>query len=132
MSKKSEKDAARDEAVAELRKILEPGDTVYGIVRTVSKSGMSRTMTFYAIKDNRPVYLTGYMSKALGLTVVRGWHDAVRVHGCGMDMIFATVYDLGRTLWPQGGPMRGSERRTVGSRAKVERDGGYLLKHASL
>ncbi|MDM7993874.1 MAG: hypothetical protein QUS11_11260 [Candidatus Fermentibacter sp.] len=132
-SKKSEKRAEQDQAIAELRKILRPGDRVYGIVRSVSRSGMSRTISFYAIKKNQPVYLTGYMARALGLTMTRGYHDAVRVHGCGMDMCFATVYDLGRRLWPDGGKIEKSSRRGLnpGQDAR-ERDGGYLLRSDSL
>jgi hypothetical protein len=89
----------REEATERLRALLKPGDTVTGIVRTVARSGMSRTIDFYAGSELGQ-YLTGYMAKALDLG--RTPDGAVRVHGCGMDMIFATVYDLSRTLFQDG------------------------------
>ena len=42
--------AERDEAIANLREILKPGDTVYTILRHVSKSGMSRVID--AVEDH--------------------------------------------------------------------------------
>lgn len=54
-----------------------------------------------------------------------------KVSGCGMDMGFALVYDLGRRLWPEGGSVKKSQRRHQEERLgnKVETDGGYLLRH---
>ena len=101
------------EAIAALHEILKPGDTVYSIVRTVAKSGMSRTIDFYVFRDNRPVYLTGYMSTALGIPRATGAHWALKISGCGMDMCFATVYDLSMTLFCPG---------------KYDHDAAYSLK----
>jgi hypothetical protein len=95
-SKERDKEEARDA----LKRVLSPGDTVYGIVRTVSRSGLSRTIDFYAIQQNQPIYLSGYMSTLLGIS--RNKEGALKVSGCGMDMIFATVSDLSRTLFEHG------------------------------
>lgn len=91
MSKKSEKETAKAEAIKRLRKI-KPGTTVYGIVRKVSGSGMSRTIDFYAVdrKDGSLDYLTGYFAHVLEWS--RTPQGALRVAGCGMDMIFHTIY----------------------------------------
>lgn len=45
----------REEAVAQLRKMLKPGDTVHTILRHVSKSGMSRRIDLVKVgrKDRR-------------------------------------------------------------------------------
>lgn len=91
-----------------LKKLVNKGDTVYGIVRSVARSGMSRTIDFYVFKDNHPVYLTGYMSQVLYNS--RDKRGALKVAGTGMDMIFACVHDLSKRLF----------------------DDGYALKHDSL
>jgi len=63
------------------------GDTVYTIVRSVSASGMSRTLSLYIVKDNRLVNITYYAAHALEwrLVDVNG-SRVMRVGGCGMDM----------------------------------------------
>ncbi len=88
----------REEAIAELRKTLKPGDTVYGVVRHVSRSGMSRNIDLYVIRNNTPVYLTGYASKVLDYSLAK--HDRGMVDGgCGMDMVFHCVYSLAGVLF---------------------------------
>src|SRR5688572_7990389 len=49
MSKKAERQAERDEAAAELRKLLKPGDTVYTILRHRAASGMFRVIDLVII-----------------------------------------------------------------------------------
>lgn len=100
--------AAYEEAVELAKRLLKKGDHVYGIVRSVAKSGTSRTNDFYVIVDNQPVYLSNTMSRILGTTQAKG--GALKVAGCGMDMIFACVYELSLRLF----------------------DDGYALKHDSL
>lgn len=125
--------AERDEAIAQLREWIKPGDTVYTILDNVSRSGMSRAIrvlvplvagngvesvppggkpTDYIRKDSihvefrHPNYAVG---KALGL---RHWkrdgreQDALVVGGCGMDMGFHLVYELSHVLY--GGHRDGS------------------------
>lgn len=103
----------KNEAIARLHEILKPGDRVFGIVRTVSRSGMSRTIDFFAFKAAGPdepgrkhcgevdrYYLSGYIATALGYN--RDKSGALKVQGCGMDMIFHVVYSLGYVLFPEG------------------------------
>lgn len=139
MTTKKQREAS--EALEQLRKMISPGDKIYGIVRSVSRSGMSRVISFYKIGADGPVYLTGYMAKALDY---RRADDGLKVNGCGMDMIFDTVYNLGRVLWPNGGPCQGTRRYQEERLAREkkdrgmfpgvtwESDGGYLLKSDSL
>jgi hypothetical protein len=61
-------------------------DCIYGIVRKVSASGMSRNIDLYIIKDNAPVYLTGYAAAILGWKMAKD--RGMIVNGCGMDMVF--------------------------------------------
>lgn len=86
----------RDQAVAAIKNVLFKTDTIYGIVRSVARSGMSRTIDFYVIHEDRPIYLSGYMSKILGMP--RTKEGALKVAGCGMNMIFACVDALSRSL----------------------------------
>lgn len=80
--------------------MITKGDKVYGIVRSVARSGMSRTIDFYVIKDGVPVYVTAFVAETLGMK--RNKEGALKVSGTGMDMIFAVVYDLGRKLFDDG------------------------------
>lgn len=83
--------------------------TIYGIVRSVAPSGMSRTMSFVVADthEGKPYVrnITHLVSKALGrdykVIDVHG-HNAIRVSGAGMDMIFHTVYNLGLELHSDG------------------------------
>lgn len=91
------------EAIERLRQWIKPGDTIYCILRSVSRSGMSRKISFLGItpdRENRPeVSAYSYnVAKALGYRC-GGDRDALTVNGCGMDMGFAVVYDLSLTLF---------------------------------
>ena len=55
----------RTRAIAYLRKFLKEGDTVYVILRGISKSGMSRCIDLYAIVNGRPCRLTWSAAIAL-------------------------------------------------------------------
>lgn len=108
------KQAERDTLIADLRKIIKPGDTVYTILDHVSSSGMSRAIRVCVpvvsrakghknvIEHLHPNYAVG---KLLGL---RHWkrqgreQDALVMGGCGMDMGFALVYELSYALYGSG------------------------------
>ncbi len=123
-----------------LRECLQPGDTVYTILRHVSVSGMSRSIAVVGIVDSdirdftwQAALVTGYKFDDR-----RG---GVKVRGCGMDMGFALVYELGAALFPDGFPCIGdgcpSNDHSNGDRDytpghAVHKDGGYALRHAWL
>lgn len=93
----------QEEARDRLREMLKPGDTVHTIVRHVSASGMTRWIDCYAISNRGElIYLTALTAWALGTDANRGKHDGIKREGCGMDMGFDLVYNLGRALWPDG------------------------------
>lgn len=91
-----------EQSADKLRGILKPGDHVYCILRSVSSSGMSRRISFYAVEDGRMRFLDGYVADVLS-GVTRDRKEGLRVNGCGMDMGFHVVSSLGAVLWP-GGP----------------------------
>jgi hypothetical protein len=95
------KRAEKAEACERLRELVKPGERVYCVLRHVSASGMQRRIDFYTIgEDKRPIYLSGYIATALGMR--RHDKQGLVVNGCGMDMGFHVVYELARTLWPDG------------------------------
>jgi hypothetical protein len=81
--------------------------TLYFVIESVSRSGMSRTMRVYvqATDDQgRPYmqWITGHVARVLGWRMARGWKDGVRVDGCGMDMCFHLVDCLLRAVFGYG------------------------------
>ena len=96
------------EALTTLRDTLTPGRTVYTKITHVSRSGMSRSIECYLAegRDN----LTDITWQVARATNARldPHHGGIIMGGCGMDMGYALVYNLGRTLYPDGVPCTGS------------------------
>ena len=121
----------RDESRARLRELLPPGSTVYMILRRRARSGMSRTMDFYAIHDGAPYYLSGIIASALGYRRMRG--GELRVEGGGMDMGFHVAHSLSYAL--HGAESVGDDARLHEERGTPfapEPDqfrAGYSLRH---
>lgn len=86
------------EALAELRKIVRPGDTLQTILRHVSRSGMSREIS--VTKNGRD--LDSLVARALDMKI--GPNYGLKIGGCGMDMGFALVYNLSSALYGYGNP----------------------------
>lgn len=130
--------AERDEAIAQLRECLKPGDTVYTVLKHRSRSGMQREIAVLLVADATDGSGPYARNASYRVATALGWRcsdrDAVVVGGCGMDMGFHVVYTLGRVLFPEGGSLEHSPRRAQEERAGEtrERDGGYLLKHCWL
>ncbi len=95
----------RAEAIARLQEWIKDGDTVYCVLRSRAASGMSRVIDLKIIGQD----------EYNGATQTRIWHigynaakaldrsydnkkEGIRISGCGMDMGFALVDDLRRTL----------------------------------
>lgn len=83
-------------------KAIESGRMICSI-GSVSKSGMSRTMKFCEMSKNKYSKRYGLLNfyafmSILGFQKV-GDSSYFRIHGCGMDMVFATNYIIIRTLY---------------------------------
>lgn len=133
MSSKT-KQADREEAIAELRAILRPGDTVYTILRHRSRSGMSRVIDLYVQGPDGPRGIGWQAAKATGNRYDSN-REGIKIGGCGMDMGFALVYALSSTLFPDGFECIG-ERCPANDHSNGDRDytphphpqaGGYAL-----
>lgn len=128
---------ARNEAIEQLRKWLKPGDTVNCILRHRSSSGMSRSISLVISHPDGDVMDISYWASKAMNDKIDDKHGGIRIGGCGMDMGFALVYNLGRTLFTEGFGIPGylphkqspGERKRPSSEAEaVEmRSNGYLF-----
>lgn len=130
VSAKAGAEAVKRQDSAFLRKLLKPGSTVYTVLRHVSGSGMSRRISVVAMVRRNgktvPSDISGYVGTLLGYRR----HDrdgALIVGGCGMDMGFSVVYNLGCALWPNGTRKPHSTRN-----GEPDTAGGYALKQTWL
>lgn len=101
----------QQEARERLLEWLKPGDTVYTILRHVSRSGMCRHISpvkLHVREDTGEVdvlHLDSSVAQVLGRPEARnrlGGDEGIVVGGCGQDMGFHLVYSLSRALWPEG------------------------------
>ena len=110
---------------------LKPGDTIYTVLRHVSRSGMSRKIDLYKIEDGQPIFLTGHAARVLGDRWDRDTGGIV-VQGCGMDMGFEVVYRLGYALYPDGFNCAGDHCPSCDHSNREDNahhsDGGYALR----
>ena len=90
MTKKEQIKQEKTKALRELKRLCK-GRRIYARVNCVSRSGMSREITFRVLKNNRLWNITGLIQKVTNYSWGRSW-DGIRVSGCGMDMIFDTLY----------------------------------------
>jgi hypothetical protein len=94
----NKKEKEREEAIAKLREILKAGDTVYTILRHVSKSGMLRHISVFTFPGGEPMQWDYNVARALDWPLAKG--NGIKVDGAGMDMGFHLVYCLSATLFP--------------------------------
>lgn len=99
MSKASEQE--RQEAIKRLRQVIKPGETLHTVLRHVSKSGMSRSISIIQVKGGKTHDWSYLVAKAIGEKIDQN-HDGIKISGCGMDMGFALVYQLSAVLYGYG------------------------------
>ncbi len=119
------KQIERQAAIEDLRGLLRTGDTVHCVLRNVSRSGMSRVIDLFVIRKGDRVNIGHTASVALD----SGWdrkRQGIRVGGCGMDMGFATVYNL---AWVIFHDTRRYKRWAAKQSERQPRDAGYMLTH---
>ncbi len=80
---------------------LKKDETVFTTTLHVSKSGMTRHIKFFVIRDNLPLYLTNTIIEKLGYKPNKHW-DSIVVRGCGMDMGYHVVHNLSYALFGEG------------------------------
>lgn len=132
-------------AILKLREMLPPGSVVRTILRHVSRSGMNRRVSLAIAIDGDVKDISWLAAHAMGDPVKNraGYvQDAgIEVGGCGMDVGFELVYNLGRVLWPHGFVCVGEKcqsndhsndpncKRSTFVGQTHTGDGGYALRH---
>lgn len=93
---RAEIETRQADAIAQLRDMFRPGDTVTTVLRHVSPSGMTRAISVVSpdLQD-----ISWMVARAMGEKLDQRY-DGIKVGGCGMDMGFHLVYGLSRTLYP--------------------------------
>lgn len=97
-------DYHKAESILHLREVLKPGDTVYTVLRHVSRSGMSRNIDVYYMADGQPQWISAYVGHAIDSPQSRkNWErsQGLTVGGCGMDMGFHIVNNLSYAIFPE-------------------------------
>lgn len=87
----------RAEAVERLRAAMPPGSTVYTQLQHVSRSGMMRHIS---VRTSLEGLHDWDVAAAVGYSLAP--REGIKVSGAGMDMGFSLVYNLSRTLYPNG------------------------------
>ena len=90
------------EAIAELRELLKPGDTVYCIVRHTTRALMN-SISPVIIRDGKPWEITHLVRPALGWKFDHK-HGGVKVSGYQSNARSALVNAIGRKLYPDADP----------------------------
>ena len=101
MTKREEAEAEKDAALEKLRGAFPPGSAVYTIMRHVSDSGMTCSISvLYA--DGGEISDLSYLLRRAGFGRFNLRYGGIIQSGCGMDMAFGLVRDLSRTLYGDG------------------------------
>lgn len=108
---------------------IKPGSEIKCILRSVSRSGMNRKISLIFNGEN----ISWYVAKIFKENCAEKFgHNALNCNGCGMDMGFNAVYNLGRYLFPKGFiPYKAGRKygRNGTNPRKTDPDGGYALDY---
>jgi hypothetical protein len=101
-SKKATAEREKSEARAFLLGVFanQEKPTAYTILKSVSASGMSRTMKVVTYHEGQVLDITWWVARAgIGTLTEKNGQRVLRVGGCGMDMGFHIVYSLSLALY---------------------------------
>lgn len=112
----------REEAVDRLRALFPHDSVAHTVIRHVTRSGMSRSISVLAVDSDGEIHDVSHdVARVLGWSLDRD-NGGVRVQGCGMDMAFHLVYSMSRVIHAD----TGYTRRDGG------RDAGYAVGNRSI
>jgi len=115
---------------------LQKGETVYTILRHVSRSRIFRVIDAYVIRHNEPIHITVLMTnkqekKFRELYEYDSDKSGFKTYGTGMDMGFELVYNLSRVCFPHGFIVSDKTIHRNGALNETrDKDGGYALKQS--
>lgn len=130
-----------ERALMALRANIKLGDTVFTILRHVSTSHLSRRIsvhTFPGFDESGRLEIRTWDHNVAALGIGRQVPDKQGIHieGMGQDMGFHIVYEMGRSLFPEGftcpGKNCNSNDHRNGDRnykRHHHNDGGYAFRH---
>jgi hypothetical protein len=85
--------------IDELRNLFPIGSTVSTVLRHVSSSGMSRSISVLHADSTGDISdVTWIVARVTG-NKIDPKHGGIKMGGCGMDMGFALVYGMSRTIY---------------------------------
>lgn len=98
-AKRKPMEREREDAIDRLRRLLPVGTTVFTILRSVSRSGMSREIdvVIWDSEFGTPVIVSWLVGWALDYPMGKT-RNTVVVKGAGMDMAFGLVCSIARRL----------------------------------
>lgn len=106
---------------------LVDGQTVYAKVNSVSQSGMSRRISLYIVaEDGRILDISYHSARALEWGYKDGYNGGIKVGGCGMDMLFHTVYSLSYAMG------YGELDQSYSQDRNINKQGHYGLRYRQL
>lgn len=90
-----------EEQKEKLKLLIEKaGFKVYTVIRSVSSSGMYRTISPIIFVDGRVLHIAYATAIVTGYKYTeKNGHSAIGISGCGMDMGFDLVYNLSSALY---------------------------------
>lgn len=107
---KQSKKSRQEDCKKELLGMLKHGDKIYTVLRSVSRSGMSRRMDVYFFNSSCEKYfLTSKVADLLEYSyTTENWRKSagMRVDGCGMDMGYHVVESLSYALFGNGNVLK--------------------------
>lgn len=100
MTKKEEIAKEKADAIKMLRSLARKSNYVfYTKLDHVSRSGMFRRISVYAMEGNKP-QCVNFLIEKLGVYKRTHGSDSLGISGCGMDMGFAIVYNTSCHVFP--------------------------------
>jgi hypothetical protein len=123
-----------EQAREELRTWLKPGMTIWTQLNHVSRSGMQRVISLKIVEGGE-IRDISYKAAVAMERKLDNNYGGIKIGGCGMDMGFALVHNLGRSLYPKGFDCigegcEGNYHCNHGPEEEKEHhsDGGYAFK----
>lgn len=101
-TKAEQKRQQRDQAIERLRETFPRGATVNVIIKHVTGSGMQRSMTVLSVDEDGVIHNDSWLVARALEWRFDDRRDAVKVNGCGMDMVFHLAYVLAQVLYGDG------------------------------
>jgi hypothetical protein len=108
-------------------KVLKPGTVIYTRLHHVSKSGMQRRISLYTVRDDDIWDITYHTAVLLGDRISKD--GGIVTGGCGMDVGFQLVYNLGCAVFPGGFRLAKNQLGRNGNTSCKDSNGGYAFTH---